>query len=444
MRFHGLNLLVGVGLFAVGAIPVSRAADGLPGESFADFAADGAWCWFSDPRAVAHDGRTFAGWVTSDGAVEIGAWDHATGRITRHVLHAKFERDDHDAPGLVVLPDGRLAAFYSLHARGDMRLRVTTRPGDITAWTPERQLGFEMPGRGRQGTTYANPVLLADEGNALYVFWRGSDFKPTFAVSHDLGETWSPPRTLIARPGADNANRPYVKLCSDGAGRIDFVFTDGHPRNEPSNSVYYVRYEGGAFCTADGTRLGGLDDLPLDPARCDLVYDGSTEGRAWVWDIAITPAGHPAIPFTRHPAEDAHVYAFATWDGAAWSVSDVCPAGGWFPQTRPGAVEREPHYSGGVALDHGDPFTVYTSRRVDGVFEIEQWRSHDGGNTWASRAVTAHSDRDNVRPFVVRDAAAGGPTVLWMNNEFYVHYTDFRAAVKAADDRLTAEIASRR
>lgn len=405
------------------------AAVPAPAEAFADFTADGAWCWFSDPRAISHHGRTFAGWVTADGSIAVGARD-ASGRVTTQVLHPQLERDDHDNPALLRLPDGRLAAFYSLHARGDMRLRVTLRPDDITAWTEERALQFVAPDRGRRGTTYANPVLLADEANALYVFWRGSDFKPTFAISHDLGATWSEAHTLIARPGADDTNRPYLKLRSDGAGRIDFVFTDGHPRNESANSVYYLRYERGGFFKADGTRLGGFADLPLDPSRCDRVYDGATRGRGWIWDIALDADRHPVIAFTRLPAEDDHHYALARWDGQAWRVADVCPAGSWFPQTPAGTTEREPHYSGGMTLDAGHLFTLYTSRRIDGVFEIERWQSTDAGQTWTSAAVTAHSRHDNIRPFVIRGDKTGGPALLWLSAERYVHYTDFRTRVK--------------
>jgi hypothetical protein len=423
--------IVGAGLLAWFAAPRPAYAAAAPGEFFPSFTADGGWCWFSDPRAIARDGRTFAGWVKTDGSVEIGAWDNATGRITTHVLHPQFQRDDHDNPALLFLPDGRLATFYSLHASGDMRLRVTTRPGDITEWKPEKYLGFVAPDRGNRGTTYAHPVLLTSEANALYVFWRGSDFKPTFAVSRDLGETWSTPRTLISRPGADDTNRPYLKLCSDGAGRIDFVFTDGHPRNEPANSVYFVRYEHGAFCKADGTRLGSLDDLPLDPARCDRVYDGATQGRAWIWDIATATDGRPVIAFTRLPAEDDHRYEFARWDGKAWPVAEICPAGRWFPQTPSGKTEPEPQYSGGMALDQANPFTLYTSRRIDGIFEIERWHSADAGSAWTSQPLTAHSRHDNVRPFVVRDAAPNGPAVLWLNVEHYLHYTDYRTAIKA-------------
>lgn len=372
-----------------------------------------------------------AGWVKSDGTIEIGAWDQRTGRVETHALHPQFERDDHDAPALLLLPDGRVAAFYSLHARGDMRLRVTMKPADISGWAPERELGFNAPERGQRGTTYANPVLLTGEANAIYLFWRGPDFKPTFAVSRDLGATWSPPRTLISRPGADDTNRPYLKLCSDGAGRIDFVFTDGHPRNEPTNSVFHMRYERGAFWRADGTRLATIDQLPIDPARCDRVYDGATLGRAWIWDIATLRDGAPVIAYTRLPSETDHRYAFARWSDTQWLTTEICRAGGWFPQTPVGKTEPEPHYSGGMSLDPRDPFTVYLARRTDGVFEIERWHSSNEGRTWNGVPVTAHSTRDNVRPAVVRGERSDGPTLLWMSNERYVHYTDFRSAIEA-------------
>lgn len=419
-------VLAASALACVGAAGYSR-----PGESYPDFTADGGWCWFSDPRALAHAGRTYAGWVSENGSVEVGARDDRTGRISLHRLHEALERDDHDNPALLLLPDGRLAAFYSEHAKGDMRLRVTVQPGEIDGWTPERTLGFVAPDRGSRGTTYANPVLLAEENNALYVFWRGSDFKPTFAVSHDLGASWSSPRTLIARPGADDTNRPYLKLNSDGRARIDFAFTDGHPRNEPTNSVYFVRYEHGAFWKADGTKLGTLADLPLDPSRCDRVYDGSMAGRAWVWDLAATPAGHPVIAFTRLPAENDHRYALAQWDDGHWRQTELCAAGGWFPQTPAGKTEREPHYSGGLALDHRDPFTLYSSRRIAGVFEIERWHSADRGRSWKSEPLTEHSRHDNIRPFVTR-ATEGGPAVFWLSVERYVHYTDYRTHLKFA------------
>lgn len=411
-------------LFSMSSIV--RAAE-EPSAEYTEMTKDGTWCWFSDPRAIYRDDKIFAGWMTSDGSVVIGALDVVSGAVRTATLAEKLEKDDHDNPALILLPDGRLAAFYSQHARGDMHLRITTRPGAIDEWTPDRVLGFE--GKGRQGITYANPVMLSGEGNAIYLFWRGSNFKPTFSVSKDLGETWSPPQTLLAQAGANDANRPYMKVWSDGKSRIDFAFTDGHPRDEPTNGIGYMRYKGGAFFKADGTRIAGLDALPIEPGRCDRVYDGTSGGRAWIWDIA-NMSGRPIMAYTRLPEETDHRYHYAHWDGKKWRDSEITAAGKWFPQTPDEAKEREPHYSGGITIDPDHAETVYLSRPVGGTFEIERWRTLDGGQSWNSEPVTRGSEAGNVRPFALSKVPPGDPWLLWMNLDGrYVHYTDYQTSL---------------
>ena len=396
---------------------------------------DGAWCWFSDPRAVLVDGQLFAGWMTSDGSVQIGAWDPQEPEKPARTatLAPQFERDDHDHPSLLELPDQRLAAFYAPHAWGDLHMRVTKEPGSIKFWSADRTLGFDAFGGGPRGVTYANPILLREEGNTIYLFWRGTHFKPSFATSTDLGKTWSEPSTLIAEPGTGHGVRPYVKYSSDGHSRIDFLFTDGHPRDEAENSVYYLRYQDGVFTKADGTRVGGLDDLPFSPDQCDKVYDGAAGGRAWVWDVETDSDGDPVIAYTRHPTEQDHRYHYARWNGSSWDDHEITPGGKWFPETPEGKVEPEPHYSGGLSLDPIDPTHVYTSRPIDGIFEIERWTTVDGGASWTSEAITRASEHNNVRPFVVRAALDSPAIVVWMNNHGgYRHYLDYHTRLRCA------------
>ena len=40
------------------SVPLNAAQ---PGEAYADFTPNGAWCWFADPRAVNKNGKTYAG-----------------------------------------------------------------------------------------------------------------------------------------------------------------------------------------------------------------------------------------------------------------------------------------------------------------------------------------------------------------------------------------------
>ena len=433
--------------FSANAIPTAA-----PGESFATVAEDGAWCWFSEPRAVFKDGKTYTGWVTTDGSIQVGEIDASNHPARMVTLHEKLQRDDHDNPAFLFLPDGRLAAFYNTHGNDDLFLRITEKPGDFSAWTPERRLGMRDAAKGKMGITYANPVRLADEKDRVFVFFRGSDFKPNLSISDDLCQTWSKPQTLVRRQGNTDGNRPYVRYWDDGKGRIDILFTDGHPRNEMKNRVHFMRYEKGAFWKADGTKIGMLTDLPLDPEKADVVYDGSA-GRGWIWDITEDKTGNPIIAYTRLPGDTKetigrdHRYHYARWDGKAWVDHEIARGGKWFPHapkndgelaraskkfphTPKTDVEPEPHYSPGLALDKTDPSVAYYSAPVKGVLEIFRAVTSDGGATWTAEPVTQNSFNDNVRPITIRNPGDGAPAVLWMNLRHYRHFTDYDVSIR--------------
>jgi BNR repeat-containing family member len=404
-----------------------------PGEHHTLITESGAWCWFADPRAICGGPgpRLYAGWVNRDGDIQVGAVHARTQEIETATLHPKLERDDHANPALLELPDGRLMAFYSKHGGQDMFQRTTVRPWDISEWTAETTIPVHKDNAPRKTITYPNPVLIREESNRIYLFWRGDDWKPTFTWSDDLGKTWAPVKTLVARRGSGLDNRPYMKVHQGLGGRIHFAFTDGHPRNEKHNSIYYLAYHKGAFFRADGTRVGTMADLPLDPARADKVYEASRSGaRAWIWEVGDDLEGKPVLVYTRHPKMTDHRYHYARWDGGTWRDHEITAAGHWFPQTPEGKDEPEPHYSGGICLDPYDPAHVFLSRQVRGVFEIEQWVTTDHGRTWETRPVTERSKLDNVRPFVPRGYTTGLPWVLWMNGP-YRHYLDYNTSIRS-------------
>jgi hypothetical protein len=147
----------------------------------------GAWCWFADPRAVHHAGRTYVGWLDAGGNVLVGSYDEAGHRSQVAIVHQRLGSDDHDNPVLLVEPDGRLTVFYSRHdGRGGLMYRRTKRPRDIGAWGPERR----VPGAGpRRGWAYPNPQRVAAE-RRTFLFWRGLQWDPTFATRRDGGR-WS-------------------------------------------------------------------------------------------------------------------------------------------------------------------------------------------------------------------------------------------------------------
>ncbi len=394
--------------------------------TFRIFSNDGAWCWFQDPRAVYVEGRhkrTYAQWMTHDGKLQIGFFDHDTKTIEIHTLKEKWDADDHNVGSFLLLSDRRLMVFYARHNKVGLFCRTASYPEDISQWESEVTVS-DTP-----RITYSHPVYLSEE-NKFYVFWRGPSWKPTFSTSTD-GKKWSKPQILIEDSDRGSVNiRPYIKIVSDGMASIHFAFTDGHPRNEPTNSVYYLKYADNRLFAANGHEVGKIDNLPIRHGKIDVVHDGKVTGvRAWVWDIALDNMGDPVIAYTLLPRETDHRYAYARWTGKGWLNVELTSGGKWFPQTPEGENEREPHYSGGMCLDHSNPSWVYLSRQIKGVFEIEKWSSLDNGKTWVSLPITENSDSLNVRPVVPRGYSGENNHVLWMNGQ-YIHYTNYGTAIR--------------
>lgn len=406
----------------------------LPSSLIAQYlASDGAWCWFSDPRAVYYEGkfsRTYAGWITSKGDIMIGYYDHSSGSIKTQLLEENYEKDDHDNPALLFRPDGRLIVFFTKHGGANPTLMLTMKnPEDITTWDKRELFLNDMDHyKGYVNeNTYVNPVMLPEENNRIYLFWRGVDNKPHYSFSDDLGETWTKGRIFILPERIYHMRRPYVKVESNNKDKIAFAFTDGHPNKEKENSIYYMYYQKGAFYNVKGEKIGDLGDASVEPRKASVVYDATLTGvKAWIWDVAFDENENPVVVFARFPDDSNHIYTWSKWTGREWQSKDLVNSGSWFPSD----PDRERNYSGGIVLDHENPRVVYLSVKRGVYFEIEKWETLDGSH-WNTKSITKDSVKDNVRPFAVRNAGEGNPfQLLWLENTRYVHYTDYLSGIR--------------
>ena len=400
---------------------------------------DGAWCWFSDPRAIYYSNtEIISGWVKRDGTIEVARFNLETKVKQLNPIYKKMQKDDHDNPAFTILPDGNIFTMYAWHGgKNGVISNTTTNGADVfsfgnnTIFKPKTEALLEaFP---NETYTYANPYLLKGEQNKLFSFGRWIGFKPNLIISDDNGKTWSQQYVVVSREPFEPNNRPYAKYFSDGNSKIHMVFTDGHPRNEPTNSVYYCYYEKGAFWKASGSKICNLSELPFQPHEASVVYSPSqATGRAWICDI-VEKDGTPYILYTRHPQETDHRYHYAWFNSASkkWEDYEICKAGKWFPQTPPGQTEREPHYMGNMTFNPNKPNEIYVSREVNGIFEIEKFTSQNGGASWKITPITENSTYDNVRPYIPRYQPKNSSTiVLWMENKKYIHYTDYDVSIK--------------
>jgi len=401
-------------------------------QKYQTFTENGAWCWFSDPRAVYYEGRykrTYAGWIDSYGNVTIGYYDHTSREIKTIILQDTLQKDDHDNPVLLFAPDGRLMVFFTRHGDpGPTFLYIMKNPENITDWDKQELYLNDMEFyNGFVNTnTYVNPVMLSGENNRIYLFWRGVDNKPNYSFSDDLGNTWSKGRIFVLPERIYEMRRPYMKVESNGKDIIMFAFTDGHPNNEKENSIYFMYYKAGSLFNVKGEKIGEFGDLPVNPRQASVVYDASiTKQKAWIWDVAMDKKENPVLVYVKFPDNLNHIYCYSKWDGRKWKTYDLINSGPWFPEDK----VREQNYSGGLVMDHENPDILYLSVKRGSNFEIEKWIIK--GRKWWIEAVTEQSGIDNVRPFAVRNACVDNPLqLLWMQNNFYVHYTDFFSSIK--------------
>ena len=399
---------------------------------------DGAWCWFSDPRAIytnSKNGIVVTGWVNKSGDIYAASLEPLTGKVKRKRLYSQLEADDHDNPAFLELADGNILSQYTWHNGRAGRMGViqnlTQHPYDIKSfgdsilfkpWSDELVNKYK-----KESYTYANPIQLEKENNKLYCFGRWIGFKPNFVTSVDQGRTWSAPQVIITSKTLDINNRPYVKYFSDGKSKIHLLFTDGHPNSEPLNSVYYCYYENNAFWRADGSLICSINNLPFHPEDASVVYKANKEaGKAWIFDIVVDKKGRPVVAYTRYPDNSRHLYHYAVYDNNKWVDHLLVNSGGWFPQTPAGQQQREQNYSGGMTIDPLQPETVYFSHQVNGVFEISKASTTTMGKSWKVLPVTRNSILNNVRPIVPRYRKKADPMVLlWMQFRKYLHYTDY-------------------
>lgn len=405
-------------------------------EDYQKITQDGAWCWFSDPRAIYIGDKMIGGFVDKEGSIWAFSYVPGTQESVQYKVFEKLDYDDHANPSVMQLPDGRVAIFFSAHGgtkNSPIYYAVSRRPGDITEWEDTREINPKM--EGRLGVCYSNPAMLSSENNRVYLFFRGRNFKPTYIYSDDL-KNWSDPVTLVVNdPGYGQNGRPYMKMATNHRNKIFFAFTDAHPRDRATNSIYFAMYKDGKLCRADGSVIAEDMSRALMPSQADKVYDASrTFDKAWIWDVAFDRDENPVLVYARFShANSKHTYWYARWNGKKWENHKITDAAQCFMRNDyndKNYMETEENYSGGVYLDHENPAVVYTSRPIDNVFEIERWTFTGGKELWKREAVTQGSERDNVRPFVVRNHKGGLPEVLWMYNYKYPHFKHYDCAIR--------------
>lgn len=409
----------------------AQSADNSPTGGGYQVTAEGAWCWFADPRALHFENesgtinKTYIGYIDIHGNIKAMQYDFKNKKQEEVLVRSYFQPDDHNNPTFLVLPDERIMIFYSRHTdEACFYYRVSKMPGDITTLGDEKML------KTKHNTTYPSPFILSDDPEHIYLCWRGIGWHPTIAKlslpdeKDDVSIVWGAYQ-MVKSTGA----RPYAKYVSNGKDRIYLTYTTGHPDNEQPNFLYFNYIDihtlqlkdvkGNTLSTiAEGTfKVNKSDDyINRYPAT---VVDSPTE-RDWVWQVASDREGNPVIAMVRISGDkESHDYYYAKWNGDEWKKTFLANAGGHFHQT-PGL---EKCYSAGMAIDPANTNLIYCSIPVEGkygkVYEIMKFTMSEEGEVVATEAVTKDSKQNNIRPYIIPYSENTPLRLTWMYGDYY-------------------------
>jgi hypothetical protein len=407
---------------------------------------NGIWTWYSDERAVVDtngnklvvgcvENAAGLGGLPRDGNINVTIWDVRSGMGPRDTLRTHLVSDgggdDHNAPALVVWPNGKYLAMYTGH-NSDSNTWYRTYDPATGIWAPEVDYNWGIqPGGDNFNTTYSNPNYMSAEGRT-YDLSRGNGHgSQNSIISTDFGNTWTYGGELSTNDNVGYVNG-YFKYWGNGVDRIDFICTEYHPRDFDT-SIYHGYISNGMTFNS----LGMLKDTNIfdkltipKPQNLTPVFlagtvmpPGQTNYRCWDDDVCRYPDGtieciiaarinnNVSTSGSDESINPNHAFFFCRFDGIKWTPTYLCQAGyKLYP--------AEGDYVGLGCLNPNDPNIIYISTEFDPravqpgvtdtnlaystVHEIWKGVTTNQGVSFTWTPITQDSLRDNLRPIMPR------------------------------------------
>jgi hypothetical protein len=393
------------------------------------FNSNGAWCWYQDERAVIDVSQNkiiIGSNRTSNGHDYVDLFDLSTRTVQNNDL-GYIGSDDHDAPGILIRPDGKYLVMFSKHNSDKITHYKIFSSG---YWSVDQTFDWNtQPGGDDFYTTYSNVYYLSDE-DRTYDFSRGNGHGgQNFIVSSNQGDRWTYGGFLTTNANIGYVNG-YFKYCSNGLDRIDFVCTEYHPRDF-NTSIYHGYIKNGETFNSNGIVIDTniFDKIPTRPQdytpviTADTIINNFVMSHCWNTDVQRYPDGTIAAIVTARtnsdPDNPTHAFIYCRYDGIKWASTYLCNAGLKL-------YSSEQDYTGLAALCPDDPNTIYISTPIDprddttilGVHEIFEGVTNDHGTTWNWSPVTQNSTSDNLRP-IIPQWDGNHKALLWFRGKYY-------------------------
>lgn len=388
-------------------------------------ALDGVWTFFNQPVAAFNSvsNKTLVAFVDRYGSRSCTQYDHATGTSDTFLISTTDAVvDDHNNPAVGVCADGKWLVAYTEHPGTRIKVRRSSSVGDASSWESEVMLDF---GSGLGTYTYCQLWRL---GNTWYLITRenesGGNIRWSYVTSTDDGDNWSSEQVLIDGTG----RAPYLRTFSDGSS-IWFFFTPEAPHpGDDGEGLLVFQFDGSTFRNVDAEAISlpitSESDLNASSIICSDPDTSLTTNKKWVSDITLDSSGMPRVLWYDYPeaspAQSIHDLWCSRWTGSQWISSRIMQEGTAFY-----SLDNSYNYAGIAVFDPLDANTFTTAVERNGVREIEQYKTEDGGATFTRiDQLTTGSTKQMFRPNYAHGMTSKvkTPYLFWVGNGNYSQF----------------------
>lgn len=373
------------------------------------------WTWWIYPLAQQRKDKTFFTSVDNNGNYYVNSFNHVSKEYVRVHLFNGYA-DDHNAPSINFLNNGRPIIFYTQHNTDNLiRYRIGNDPFTIENLGPERTFTTNQP------ITYTQSYV--DNIGDIHLFTRRANTGWYYLRSKDNGNTWGTFRTLQI----ENSGQFYLKIkprmADDGVEQIRMVFT-GHPQNSPHQAIYYcymnlyngnihIPQAGGGEPLIIGNVLEG-SGVVLETSDMQTVYTPIQGRSTRLFDVGDESLGISFVEFTDGTDGTDGMYKYALWNGNGFSVLDIAPTG------RPIGGGGNRGYFGGIVQPENTDNELIVSREENGLWFIERKKLVSGN--WETTVL--HEDNEKMfRPIV---PLGNNENVMYVRGEYSEdNFSDF-------------------
>ncbi len=367
---------------------------------------DGSWQGYSTPAAVRYVGthdHTYFTFISTNGYLKIGQYDHATGITSIYLLKDIGDGDTHGSPSMLVRNSDHKIVVFTNTGHNSVKLScfISTNAEDISSFGSEITIGVPSAGY----FTYSNAVQLSGEANKMYVFTRWWDAIDTSAsrqacfTSTDGGATWSAQLSWMYSGNATST--AYMMVATNNVDKIYFAHVWHSTEGEPID-VYGFYYYNSKVYKIDGTEIGSVPgDLPVLRSEMTLIEDSpSTSGI--LDDVALDSSGNFDVAYRHIDGSGNYTYYHSIWNGSSFDKETIVN------ENNVGAT-----WLGAFNFVRGNPEYAYISvAGGPGTYDEIQLYHRVAPNWVKIRDITTGSAETNGRPVAVIDGSGSMP-VMW-------------------------------